>query len=354
MARLDPQSLMARALAWGFVMVPAVLSGPVERPRAEPQGTSVASGYRFLLEDISDGQEIVDHDMGVVKFKAVVERVGGPGDKPTPPSIPFQENALIVSVNGREAPHAIIGQGSGKRNGVPYAMRDVAVRLGPDAGNKNIRFRLGELSVGVTIDFRPAGQFAMLGLHDGQALFGQEGREIAWLACFLTPDTAELLVNGKNAPFKISRSPFGEELWEGRAEGQLIPGPNEVHIEAADAAGERQEKNLTIFYYPRFEIPVGDAFYLRLGASGSQSGPFFRARVEGKSLLAVKNDVIGDPVVTGLGEGGFSVDRERPSLVRLRASGPGPSVVVIEQKRHFRDADWVVSRRVQATVVKKP
>lgn len=311
---------------------------------------------RLVFGGLIEGQEIIKHDLGIIKFELVIEQDKGPDGRPYRSEAKFEENILRITVNGKDIPYYISGHGQRHDAKASYSLRDISIRPGPEAGEKAIQVKWGSLSARVTFSFRPAGQIELCQVFEGKALFGKEQNCLDWLGCYLKRNTIKLMINGKEVSSEIKASKYGEELLEGLIKGQLNLGANQIKIEAMDTNSEKLEKHLTVFYYPNNEIPAGDNFSLYLAPMGSNSGPFYRVVLEGKSLNVLtkgshQSELLQNDITTGLGKQGFAVERERPVITPFKATKQGKSIIIIEKKKHFKDKVWLEDKRIPVSVM---
>ncbi len=113
---------------------------------------------------------------------------------------------------------------------------------------------------------------------------------------------------------------------------------------------------------PNNKITVGDIFKLYLGQEGSQSGPFYKVKVEG-SGLAVENpnfyepvvkkyDRIKDGLILGIRENGL-IECNAPVSGILQAMNEGEAVITIMEKKEYSASTWTEEKKFYVTIAKR-
>jgi hypothetical protein len=314
------------------VAVCAALGG--EGAMAAPASKDRGRDVRLLVKNIAAGQEISDHEWGLVRVEVGVERDRAPAvGRPSRSA----RSALRVKVDGKEVPCALEGSRTGYEGKKAYTYRTLGVPFGSTPGPRTITVSLNRLSKTVSVSYRPKGQLEICGLYDDQALFGPGDVVVNWLGCYLVKESIKVFVNGKEIPSEMGVVDGRPELVEGRVKPRdmLVTGTNTLRIEAVDIRGDRREREIHLHYYPENRVPLGDLFVLSLGLGEPKSGPFYDAVVDGGSLVK-KEDLSGPPWPERMG-GQLVVPGGRVALARFQAIAEGESIIRTTERQYPTD-----------------
>ncbi len=326
------------ALSCAFIVAFLLLCGDVgAADNARDRGRPV----QLVVRNISPGQDITDHEWGVVRMEVGVEKRRAPdvGKK-----LKSKRSPLRVKVDGREVSCYVMGSDTGYEGKNAYAYRTLGVRLGTQPGPRTITILYDNLVRTIPVNYRPSGQIEFTEFYDHQAIFGKKPVSIRWLGCYLLRESVKASVNGEPVSPDMAASVDMQEILDGSISPgeRLRIGANSVKIEAVDIMGTKREKELVLHYYPDNRVPLGDAFALNLGVEESKSGPFYDAVVEGGSLvkkrefnMPPKPERIGSETVMPQG---------KAVLGWFEAVDRGESVITTRQKQYSTDVPREVGK----------
>jgi hypothetical protein len=271
----------AGALAPAGLFFVALLLASVARAATKPH--DAYRSEKLIVRNITPGQDITDHEWGIVRIEMGVEKRGAPDSGGKTKSA---RRPLTVKVDDREVGCYVIDSETGYDGKKTYAYRTVAVRLGAQPGPRVITVLYGGLVKSIPVTYNPSGQLEFADLYDHQAIFGSSPVKIKWFGCYLSKESVKISVNGEAAPAEMEVPQDAPELIAGRISPgeKLKPGLNKVKIEALDIKGNKCEKELVFRYYPDNRVPMGDEFALSLGLEEPKNGPFYDAVIEGESI----------------------------------------------------------------------
>ena len=314
--------------------VAASLALQGEHVMAAPASKERGRDVRLLVKNIAAGQEISDHEWGLVRVEVGVETERAPAMGKASRSA---HSALRVKVDNKEVPCTLLGARTGYEGKKAYAYRTLGVPLGSTPGPRTITVSLNRLSKTVSVFYRPGGRLEMCGLYDDQALFGPGDVVVNWLGCYLVKESVKVFVNNKGVPSEMGAVEGRPELVEGRVRPRdlLVTGTNTVRIEAVDIRGDKRQREITLHYYPENRVRLGDQFVLSLGLGEPKSGPFYDAVVDGGSLVK-KEDLSGPPWPERMG-GQMVVPGGRVVLARFQAVAEGESIIRTTERQYLTD-----------------
>ncbi len=329
------------ALACAFIVALLLLS---EEVRAADKSKDRRRSEQLVVRNISPGQDITDHEWGIVKVEVGVEKRQVPDSRKKSKS---RRSPLKLKVDNKEVSAYVMGSAAGYEGKKTYAYRTLGIRLGAQPGPRTITILYDGLVKSIPVNYSPSGQLEFANFYDDQALFGKRPVTVRWLGCYLLKESVKASINGEPvSPDMVVPSDTPEIVEGSVSPGEILrPGANTVKIEAVDIMGTKREKALTLHYYPDNRVPVGDAFVLNLGLEESKSGPFYDAVVEGGSLVK-KREFTMPPRPERIG-GQTVVPEGQAVLAWFEAIDKGEGVITTRQKQYSTD----VPREIENTRV---
>lgn len=283
------------------------------------------ASVQLVVRNLAPGQEISEHEWGIVKVEVGVEARRAVQIAKKARS---KRTSLRVKVDDKEAACSIMDSSMGYEGKKAYAYRTLGIRLGPKPGPKTIAILYAGFVKRIPVDYEPSGQIEFMGLYGDEAVFGKAPESLRWLGCYLVKESVKTTINGEPVASNATAPADMEEILEGSipAAEKLKPGSNTVRIEAVDIRGAIWAKEIILHYYPDNRVPAGDAFAVNLGVEETKSGPFYDAVVEGRSLVKThefsmppKPERIGGQTVVPRGK---QFSRGSKRSLRARASLP--------------------------------
>ena len=312
-------------------VVAAVLTALCPDAKAAPKARSAKKNVRLVVNGISPGQYITDHEWGYVRIEvgAEAERQEAPRRK-QPRSA---RTALKVKVDGREAAYRLLDSRTGIEHKRPYTYLTLGVPLG-EPGPKSITLVLGSQSLTIPVVFAPAGHIEMAGLFDEQAVFGGKPVPMEWFGCYLVRESVRATINGRECAVEVTGQDVAMHLIEARTKPAdcIVSGKNTISIEAVDVMGNVRERKVSFRYYPENKVIVGDVFVVSLGTEESEGRPIFDATVDGASIVK-RQDLTARPGPEMMG-GQMLLASGRTLLNRFEAIAPGEGVIRMSEKQH--------------------
>ena len=308
---------------------------------AEPAPKDRRQGEQLVVTNITPGQDITDHEWGIVRLELGVEKKGAPESGKKAKS---RRSPLKIKVDDREAICYVVDSATGYDGKKTYAYKTVAVRLGAKPGPRVITVLYDGLVKSVHVTYDPSGQLAFADLYDHQAIFGKKPVTIHWFGCYLQKESVKVSLNGQAVQPDTEVSQDAPELLTGRISpgDKLKPGANKLRIEALDISGRKCAKELVLKYYPDNRVPLGDEFALSLGLEETKNGPFYDTVVKGRALVRMRQS--GQrPAPENMG-GRMIVPAGRAVLAWFKATWPGESIIATMMKQYATDEPMEVER----------
>jgi hypothetical protein len=311
----------------------AVSAAPAPQDRRQAE--------QLVVRNITPGQDITDHEWGIVRLELGVEKKGAPESGKKTKS---RRSPLKIKVDDREAICYVVDSTTGYDGKKTYAYRTVAIRLGAQPGPRVITVLYDGLVKSVHVTYNPSGQLEFADLYDHQAIFGKKPATIHWFGCYLQKESVKVSFNGQPVQADVEVSHDAPELLAGRISpvDKLKPGANKVRIEALDIRGRKCARELALQYYPDNRVPLGDEFALSLGLEEPRSGPFYDAIVKGRAVVRMRQS--GQrPAPESMG-GRMIVPPGKAVLAWFKAAWPGESTITTMMKQYATDEPVEVER----------
>ncbi len=297
---------------------------------------------QLLVKNIAPGQDVTDHEWGVVRLELGVEKKGAPPE--TGRKTKVRHSPLRVKVDDKETACYVVDSTTGYDGKKTYAYRTLAIRLGAQPGPRVITVLYDGLVRSVHVTYNPSGQLEFADLYDHQAIFGKKPATIHWFGCYLQKESVKVGLNGQPFQPDMEVTQDAPEIIAGRisAGEKLKPGTNRVRIEALDIKGVKCVRELVLHYYPDNRIPLGDEFSLSLGLEEPKSGPFYDTVVKGRAVEKMRRS--GQrPAPERMG-GQMIVPPGKAVIAWFRAAWPGESTIATTMKQYATDEPMEVDK----------